>query len=222
MKRVVVMVISVVLALVVAAPMAFGQVADGSAASEQARELSAAWWPWALEKSTAASPLNGSYDGGPRCNGQAANGSAKKTWFLAGTITGGSVERTCTVPAGREIFFPVYNILDFNVEGAQTEEELRQEVKGWTDDALANPSPPLFATVDGNPVEMNRLDSPSDLFYFRLLKRNYLTEAFGIAPGQYVGVTDGVWVTLPPLSEGQHTVHFGGNGQDNTYHLTVE
>jgi hypothetical protein len=221
-RRSIAIAFSALLALLMAAPTAFGQVADDSVASEQARELSAVWWQWALEKPTATSPLNGSYKGGPQCNGQGASGSAKTVWFLAGTITGEKVERTCTVPAGREIFFPVFNLIDLNVEGAQTEEELRQEVKGWTDDALANPSPPLFATVDGEPVEMNRLNSPSALFHFTLLERNYVTETFGIPSGPYVGVTDGVWVALPPLSKGSHTIHFGGNGQDSTYNLKVE
>lgn len=220
MRRSIAIVLGALLALLVAAPMAFGQVAAEDSAAEQARELSAAWWPWALEKPTAASPLNGSYKGGPQCNGQGTSGN--EAWFLAGTITGEKVERTCTVRAGSEIFFPVYNLLDFNVEGAQTEEELRQEVKGWTDDALAAPEPPLFATVDGRPVEMNRLDSPSALFHFTLLENSYLSETFGVTPGPYVGVTDGVWVTLPQLSKGKHTIHFGGNGQDNTYYLKVK
>ena len=221
MRRSIAIVIGALLALLVAAPMAFGQVADNSVASEQARALSEAWWPWALEKSTAASPLNGSYEDGSQCDGQAANGSAQDVWFLAGTITGEKVERTCTVPAGRKIFFPVFNILDYNVPGAQSEEELQEEVVGWTNDALAHPKRPLFVTVDGEPVEMNRLDSPSDLFHYTLQKGDYLTD-FGVEPGPYVGVTDGVWVTLPPLSEGNHTVHFGGNGQNNTYNLNVE
>lgn len=219
MNRSIAVVLGALLALLVAAPAAFAQTED---ASEQARELSAAWWQWALEKPSAASPLNGSYEDGARCNGQGASGDTKEVWFLAGTITGGEVERTCTVPAGREIFFPVVNLLDLNVEGVQTEEELRQEVKGWMDEALANPSPPLFATVDGQPVEMKRLDSPSALFHFTLLNRNYITENFGLESGRYVGVTDGVYVTLPPLPKGSHTIHFGGNGQDNTYKLKVE
>lgn len=222
MNRSIAVVLGALLALFVAAPVAFAQTEDASEASERARELSAAWWKWALEKPSSASPFDGSYEGGARCNGQSADASAKNVWFLAGTITGEEVSRTCTAPSGREIFFPVVNLLDLNVEGAQSEEELRQEVKGWMDEALANPGPPLFATVDGQPVEMKRLDSPSDLFHFTLLKRNYVTENFGVASGQYVGVTDGVWVTLPPLPKGNHTVHFGGNGQDNTYRLKVE
>ena len=49
--------------------------------------------------------------------------------------------------------------------------------------------------------------------------------------GSYEGVADGLWVTLPPLSKGEHTIHFEmsapsvgeeGFSQDNTYHLTVE
>ena len=65
MKRIVVMALSVVLALVVAMPMALGQVGQGSKASGTASELAAAWWQWALSEPVAKYPLAGSYKGGP-------------------------------------------------------------------------------------------------------------------------------------------------------------
>ena len=50
---------------------------------------------------------------------------------------------------------------------------------------------------------------------------------FGLPAGSYgPAVTDGYWVTLPPLPPGEHTVHFsstqGGNTMDVTYHITVK
>jgi hypothetical protein len=218
-KRAIVLALSVILALLVAVPIACGQAAQDAVTSEQAREWAADWGIWAFDKkSTSESPLVGGYTGGAQCNGLGPNGSSDKVWFLAGTLDGSKVTRTCDAPTEYRIFFPVYNITDVNTPGAQTEEELQQEDKGWTDAALAKPKPKLFATVDGTTVEMKRLDSPSSLFHFTFPPNNPVN----FRSGNYVGVTDGVWVALPPLPEGQHTIHFGGNGQDNTYKLTVK
>jgi hypothetical protein len=55
--------------------------------------------------------------------------------------------------------------------------------------------------------------------------------------GKYQTITNGLWVTLPPLSKGKHTIHrevsapnvdvdpstagIEGFSQNNTYHLTM-
>jgi hypothetical protein len=44
MKRMIVMAISILLALTLAMPVAFGQVGQGSKASGSTGELAAAWW----------------------------------------------------------------------------------------------------------------------------------------------------------------------------------
>jgi hypothetical protein len=64
-RRVLMLVLSIVLALGLAAPVALGQVGQGAKASGKAGELVAAWWQWALSKPAEENPLIGGYSGGP-------------------------------------------------------------------------------------------------------------------------------------------------------------
>ena len=63
--------------------------------------LGAKWWQWALEIPEPRNPL---IDANP-CNVNQHG----YFFFLAGTLGGDPVERTCTIPKGKAIFFPVYN-----------------------------------------------------------------------------------------------------------------
>src|SRR5215218_9807470 len=104
MKRAIVMALSVILALVVASPMALGQVGQGAAASGKASELAADWWQWGSSKPVAENPLLG---GDPnyteeQCDGQPVSDTPGKKWFLAGAFGSGAVERTCTMPVGTQ------------------------------------------------------------------------------------------------------------------------
>ena len=123
MKRVVLMALSVVLALALAAPTALGQVGQGAKASGEAGELTAAWWQWALSKPAAENPLIGDYDGGSQCDGEPVTDVSGKTWFLGGSLSQEPVVRTCTAPVGTQFFFPVVNNLNIPFPG-ETEEEL--------------------------------------------------------------------------------------------------
>ena len=109
MKRPIVIAISVLLALIVALPMAFAQVGQGAKASGKAAELATAWTQWAYSNEPAERPLIG---GGQdysqaQCDGTPLSSTLGNTWFLAGTPDGTVVERTCTIPAGTQLFFPV-------------------------------------------------------------------------------------------------------------------
>src|SRR5829696_7667000 len=92
-KRAIMIALSVILALVVAAPIASGQQASQS---QDLGKLTAAWWTWAAQD---PSPVVGNYEGGEQCEGEFVDG----VFFLAGT-TGGTAERTCTVPADTALF----------------------------------------------------------------------------------------------------------------------
>ena len=212
MKRAIVMALSVILALIVAAPMALGQTQATSGNSLDPGQLSAQWWKWALQKPADQSPLVGSYSGGPQCQGQRDG-----VFFLAGTLTGEPVTRECTVSSGTWLFFPVVNSFCGDVKGTGSEQEFRQCARDSLDQILQGSS--IFVTVDGEPVSVQRAESP--LFTVTLPQNNVL----GAPPGAYDVVSDGVWVLLPPLSEGTHTIHFGATGggftQDNTYIITV-
>jgi hypothetical protein len=173
------------------------------------------------------------YRGGPKCNGRPVSETPgeEKWWFLAGTFDGSTVERTCTMPAGRWLFFPVVNGAYALSDPEDTEEVARQAVNEFIDSVLLDPDLSMSVSVDAKEV-LQRADSP--LFAITAPNDNI----FGLEPGSYDAVADGLWATVPPLSKGRHTVHFelsapnadlnpdepGAEGffQDNTYRLTVK
>jgi hypothetical protein len=238
MKRMIVVAVSFLLALMVAAPLASatqgGQ--DTAAVQSNVGELGAAWWQWAGSARTATNPTVDSYSyttkvGAIKCDGSNPTGA----WFLAGTSSGPStVTRDCTAPANTPIFFPVVTYVcgpawsdPFN-----TESELRDECNSLIDTVLTNATP--FARVDGKNVRMVRADTP--VFESKVPKDN----PFGVVGGKSIAVADGLWVLLPKgLSPGQHTIEFGGTFTnpfydpadpnssptftiDATYNLTVQ
>jgi hypothetical protein len=228
-KRVIVLAISVILALVVAMPMSLAQVGQGATASGTAEELAAAWWQWALSKPVEDNPGIG---GDPtyseaQCDGTPVTPTQGKQWFLAGTYNGDSVVRTCTMPVGTHLFFPVVNAVAFPFAEGETEENQRQAVIDFINGVLSDPEFSYSVTVDGKEVNSNRIvRALSPVFSVTLPEDNI----FGIPAGEYDSASaDGLWVTLPPLPPGEHTIHFemdapnafDGISQDNTYILTV-
>src|SRR5262245_34860597 len=72
------------------------------------KQLSAQWWQWALSIPTDVNPQT---DGtGEDC----MVGQRGEIWFLAGILGGGTVTRTCSVPAGKSLFFPLVNSVNFD------------------------------------------------------------------------------------------------------------
>ena len=230
MRRIIVMAISVILALTLAMPVAFGQVGQGSKASGTASELAADWWQWALSKPVEENPLLGEYSGGPKCDGQPVTETPGKKWFLAGTFDGSTVERTCTMPVGTQLFFPVGNVVFLITEPNENEEIARQFVNEYIDDVLADPELSISVTVDGKEIKQKRIVRADSPLFTATLPEDNLFSASGLGAGNYDAVADGLWAALPPLSKGEHTIHFeisapsaplGGLEQDNTYYLTV-
>ena len=125
-------------------------------------------------------------------------------WFLAGTF-GGDAQRACTVPAGRPLFFPAFNM--------------------WHHDA-AGPPPPLRAAfggliVDGHEIPLDVIATPVP-FDVAGARANPVTRT-----NRPIKMTVwGYWKRLDPLPPGRHTVQFsGGDGHGfhvrSTYALTV-
>jgi len=231
------MALSVVLALTLATPVALGQVGQGSKASGTAAELAAAWWQWALSKPVEDNPLIG---GGPnyseeQCDGQPVTDTRGKKWFLAGTFDGSTVERTCTIPVGTQLFFPAVNSVFIVTEPDETVQFARQQVRQFINSVRSDPDFDMVVTVDGKEVKSNRIfRAKSTVFRVTLPDDNI----FGVPEGEYgPAVADGLWVALPPLPPGEHTIHFEvsapnvdlnpdepgieGFTQNNTYHLSV-
>jgi hypothetical protein len=227
MKRMIVMAISILLALTLAMPVAFGQVGQGSKASRSTGELAAAWWQWALSKPAAESPLfgGGSSYNKKQCDGEPVTATPDETWFLAGLAGTDAVERTCTVPAGSTLFFPVVtSSFVFTDPETDTDEQARESASGFMDALLADPDFEMSVTVDGEEIKKSRIVRAETPFFEVQLPRN---NVFGEPQGEYRAFADGLWVTLGPLPPGEHTIEWEmsapnvGFSQNITYNLTV-
>ena len=95
------------------------------------------------------------------------------------------------------------------------------EAIAFIDAVLADPEFSMLVTVDGEEVH-GLVRGKSRFFDVQLPEDNVFQEP----AGTYRALADGFWVTLPPLSEGEHTIHIemssASFSQDITYHLTVE
>jgi hypothetical protein len=162
-------------------------------------------------------------------------GQHGSVWFLAGNFGGGSTTRTCAVPEGKVLYFPVINSVNVNtpnVCGQDSEnipvEDLRDLPADFIDGATN-----LSVEVDGKPIEhLRRVQS--QVFEVALPEENVFDApctgaGFGNVPaGIYSpAVDDGFYVRLNPLQIGNHTPHFHVENPsqdftlDVTYNLTV-
>ena len=186
-------------------------------------EWAAAWWRWAVTAPTSINPVLDTT--GADC----AVGQSGSVWFLAGIFGPGAVTRTCRVPAGYSLFFPIVNIAYFAFSNdppeTRTEQFVRSQVtcvEGATD---------LHASVDGREVnDVAAFLEQSVLFEVQLPSDNVFGLTAADVPGLLLtpSVDEGFYLFVEPLSPGHHTVKFGGTSPclggaslDVTYNLTV-
>ena len=168
---------------------------------------SARWWMWAASFRGEESPVMDR--DGSRCGA----GQEGDTFFLAGAYGSRPVHRTCTVPRGKYLFFPLVTYIVMSGEGPRECDHLRAEARAMVD----NPGS-LFAQLDGMPVEglQARRAAPGKCFNVNAKSR---------APTM-PSAADGYWLMLRPLAPGRHELHFGGEveslRQDIRYTLLVE
>lgn len=182
-------------------------------------EWSVKWWQWSLSIPAASNPMLDNT--GAFCN----IGQKGPVWFLAGVFFGGTVERSCTIPYGKHILFPIANAFWLNsVDTPDLKEaDWRQAANDFLPPSVGGD---LEATLDGNPIIFNPktpiVRSQSPVFSVKFPADN----VFELDPSiltDFPIVSDGFWVMLPPLSKGTHVLHFrAGQSQDVTYHLTIQ
>src|SRR5262245_56063587 len=190
-------------------------------------EWSAAWWQWALSIPADRNPITDTT--GQFCD----EGQSGPVWFYAGTF-GNSAERSCSVPAGKAIFMPVYNwIFGAGVFDCDpTVPDVPCDVPALQAAAAANTDAAdvLEVTIDGVPVQNVRGYRASSPGPFSITYPE--NSVVGAAAGTYYPqVSDGFWLMLVPLTKGGHTleVHVLAPGTTSgtieftvITHLTVE
>lgn len=212
MKRIAALALSVILALVVAAPMAAGQNETSNELNKE--ELTQEWWDWAM---TDPSPLVGSYKGGEQCDGEFVDG----VFFLAGAAfdpNNLTANRTCTVPADTPILFPVVNVIcseAFGVAGQVPPDPEPYDTACATPitDQTVDPPSTWYSTLDSKDLERERI--ASGVFDWTIESNN---NPYGLLAGTYPAASDGLWVLLEDgLKKGNHTVVFGGTFEDTPF-----
>jgi hypothetical protein len=207
---------AVLLAIALAAP-GLAPASQGNGPPELAIPVNAdaEWWQFVLSFPLGQDPV--SDPTGALCQ----VGQRGGTWYLYGTFTSAAAHRECTLPTGKQLFFPVFNQVNVAFPG-DTPKLLRSQIAPLIDAADV-----LEVDVDGEalpPAELRRLTS--GVFEVVLQEDNLFDAFFPIPAGIYgPAVADGIWVLLSPLPEGDHEIRIlGGIGApfvDVTYHLHV-
>lgn len=184
-----------------------------------------AWTRWALEQSWSEGPIldtNGSH---------CADNQSGDTWFLAGT-SGGTVRRSCTIPADTQLFFPLINYWVFPTPDSIIEGDPENDLAAWQ--AFVEGYFPgrrhytcgLTLRVDGQNLlpDLETMDEELwvdvlDPFDVVLGEDNFSTP-FGGPSGPRVGWTAGHWALLTPLPPGVHKLELGGK-RCNLDHTTA-
>ena len=152
-------------------------------------------------------------------------------FFLVGTL-GGSAERECTISEGQDILIPIINRICIDNPGAFEEPRkfdppigrpgsCQEQVESFIDQASN-----LEVTIDGVSIEnLQDFRVLSYPFPLKVQEDNLFGDLFEVPPGTYTGISDGYWIVVESLPEGEHTIHFAGQAPDTTvdvtYHLTV-
>lgn len=193
-------------------------------------ELTADWWQWDFQIPNAVNPNldpTGTY---------CVVGQWGPIFYLSGGGPG-PISRTCTVPAGKTLFFPIINVECSSIEPppyqGRTDAERTACVQSWMNGLVRSSLKLTIRSTDAGPaanvnvphLENYALRSPT--FTFVLPPDNQ----FGVPAGTAAyAMSDGIWV-MARLAPGRYTVHFEGkmlppgapgeNDQDVTYYLTV-
>lgn len=197
-------------ALLAAFPLARAQTAPlipptKPIAGASQEEWSKRWWRWALSFDDEDSPV------ADRDGSLCAQGQQGPVWFLAGTYGSARTVRSCRVPAGKTLFFPLVNYITYEPDDA---DESCASLKQRAADLTPEPDA-LVLEVNGK------------RFSGLAAHRQATRRCFHIADDDDTRAAgNGFYVALGPLKKGRYTLNFGGIlpglQQAVTYTLDVE
>jgi hypothetical protein len=185
---------------------------DEPVAGVSQEDWSRTWWQWAASFEQAESPI------ADRTGELCANKQSGNVWLLAGTYGSARTIRTCTVPRGKYLFFPIVNYVvapnPRSTEGLTCAQAIATAAR--MTDGLTR----ILLEINGQP-------------YDGLVEHRQATrECFDLGelstpPARlYPVAANGYYVMLRPLPPGKHVVNFGGAlpsiVQLVTYTLIVE
>jgi hypothetical protein len=164
------------------------------------KEWAASWCRWMLsipKKKNPSLDRTGNY-----CS---INQDNHNVWFLTGTFGNiDPIERKCTIPSGRAIFFPVLVKEDSLADDSdlKTEADLIKRCEQATNRLIS-----IEASIDDQPMEhLENYRVRSEVFDLVFPKDN----VYNVRPGLTRSVCDGYWLFIKPLHAGKHSLFFRG------------
>jgi hypothetical protein len=196
-------------------------------------DWTAKWWQWLVSIPTPSNPVNDTT--GKNC----MVGQDGPVWFLAGPTAGyeafggpHTVERSCTIPSGKAILFPVINsqcnFLQYHFYSKHPLSELMNCANEGLDGVDYSS---LQASIDGLKLQQLGQYRIASSPFNTTLPKNHILPSW-VKPGNTTMASDGFWVFLQPLAPGNHELRFGGLTRigytddldfmtNTTYHLPV-
>lgn len=173
-------------------------------------EWSRRWWQWAGSFEQSESPI------ADRTGALCAQKQSGAVWFLAGTYGTKRTVRTCTVPRGKYLFFPLINYVVMPTsQGSMNCATAIGAVARITED-VSN----LLLDLNGvrhSGLARHRQSTPTCFDLGALAEPRIRV---------FPSAANGYYAMLKPLPPGTHTLNFGGvlpgMVQAVTYTLTVE
>ncbi len=154
---------------------------------DSAEGLAARWVRWAASIGVDESPI------ADTTGAHAGLRQPDDVWFLAGTF-GGTVERHCTIPAGRRIFLPAFNMWQYPAHRAEP---------------IDLPHAYGELSVDGTPVPLDTVTTGAP-FTVSGVRNNPVTGGTRTV----TATVWGMWKLLDGLPPGDHTIVIsGGDGE---------
>jgi len=203
----------VVLLLLLSAPAFAGESyllpPDAVVANRTQEDWSRVWWQWAATFERFESPV--ADQTGERCAGHQSG----DVWFLAGTYETQRTFRTCRVPRGKHLFFPLINYVVMP-NGAPIKCQSVMNTAARTTEGVSN----LVLRIDG--------ERYGDLARHRQATGDCFNLGELVTPPvrMYPSAANGYYVMLRPLPPGTHVIDLGGilpsMAQAVTYTLIVE
>lgn len=152
------------------------------------------WWKWLISIPKEKSPAFDTT--GDRCSIAQLN---PDVWFLAGTFGQPAIKRTCIIPNGKALLFPVINYeCSFADEPSMgTEKELEEKCKQEMDQVGD-----MNASLDGEKINIHNYRIHSPCFTVNIPPDNCL----GAITGTTRIASDGYWLFIGPLAVGNHVL----------------
>jgi hypothetical protein len=153
------------------------------------------WWQWAYAMPQSESPIVDEV--GSFCH----LGQSGPVWFLAGGYGSSKIQRSCTIPSGRHLFFPIINFVQLAYPARMEDCPWMQAEAARNNDSFVY----LKVFLDGEALEEPERFRLASVDCFDPFVR---TPPQAGAPPDALAATDGYWIMLRPLPPGPHRLEF--------------